>query len=121
MKLTMFAVTGLLMTASLVHATENPSADNTDRNERDRSGTTLTPIDQSNSSQDVDTVAAVRRSIMELENLSILGKNVKVIANSGGVTLRGPVENETEKARIAEAARKVTGVTTVDNQLEVKN
>lgn len=120
MKLAIFAAAGLLA-AGVVHAADNPAADNTDRNERDKSGTTLTPMDQSNSSQDVDLVASVRRSIMEQEDLSTLGKNVKVIANGGNVTLRGPVENAAEKARIVAAARKVTGVSSVDNQLEVRN
>jgi len=119
MKLSILIATSLLVAAVAAQAADGPDADNTDRNERDRSGATLTPMDQSNSQQDVDMVAAVRRSVMEQDQISITGQNVKVIANNGNVTLRGPVENEDERMRIVNAARSVPGVVNVDNQLEI--
>ena len=118
MKLSALLLSLLLSIAASAHSVEPTAADNTDRNDRDRAGSTLTPMDQSNARADVDLVAAVRRAIIEQDRISTTGKNVKVIAKDGEVTLRGPVESEEEKARIVETVRAVPGVTTVDNQLE---
>ncbi len=120
MKLSVLTLTSLLVTATAVHAADRPAADNTDRNDRDRSGATLTPTDQSNSKTDIDMAAAIRRSITNEDQTSVMGKNCKVIVTNGKVTLRGPVENAAEKTRIANAARAVPGVVAVDNQLEIK-
>jgi len=87
-------------------------------NERDRAGTTLTPTDQGGSESDLRITQGIRQALMD-EELSMNARNAKVITIDGMVTLRGPVENEGEKQRIADLARGVTGVRGVDNQLEV--
>jgi osmotically-inducible protein OsmY len=92
--------------------------DNTAVNERDRSGATLTPADQGGSESDLRITQSIRQALMD-EELSMNARNAKVITVDGMVTLRGPVENEGERQRIAELARGVTGVRNVDNQLEV--
>jgi hyperosmotically inducible protein len=96
------------------------NADNTERNVRDRSGDTMTPFDQGNSSTDLDTTAQIRKSVLTIDNLSINGKNVKIITVNGQVTLRGVVNSEDEKHQIADAAAKVAAADKIDNQLEVK-
>ncbi len=97
-----------------------PEADNTGKNERDRSGETKTSGDQSNSSDDVKVTAAIRRAIVKDHSLSSMAKNVKIITASGVVTLRGPVKSDAEKAKIAELAQSSAGNAKIDNQLEVK-
>ncbi len=119
MKTSIFTAIALLIAAMSVQA-DDTAADNTDRNDRDQSGTIMTPMDQSNSEEDVDQVAAIRRAIIAQDQISILGQNIKVIANHGAVLLRGPVQNADEKARIAETVSKVPGVISVDNRLEIK-
>ena len=47
-------------------------------------------------------------------------QNVKIITQSGKVTLRGPVKSEEEKAQIAKMAEEVACPGNVDNQLEVQ-
>jgi hyperosmotically inducible protein len=101
-------------------AQETPAADNTKKNERDRSGETETSGDQSNSPEDVKITAAIRRAVVEDNSLSAPAKNVKIITADGTVTLRGPVQNEAEKAKIAELAQSAAGNAKIDNQLEVK-
>jgi hyperosmotically inducible periplasmic protein len=101
-------------------AQETPAADNTKKNERDRSGETETSGDQSNSPEDVKITAAIRRAVVEDNSLSATAKNVKIITADGTVTLRGPVQNEAEKAKIAELAQSAAGNAKIDNQLEVK-
>lgn len=97
------------------------SADNTKTNVRDRSSETLKPTDQPNNRVDLKLAAAVRRAIVHDKHLSRMAHNVKLIAANGSVTLRGPVKNETEKARVEELAAGVAGVTHVDNKLDVKH
>jgi len=99
---------------------QDPAADNTSKNQRDRSGETATSGDQSNSQEDVQITAAVRRAVVEDRSLSATAKNVKIITADGVVTLRGPVQNEAEKTKIAELAQSAAGNAKIDNQLEVK-
>lgn len=98
-------------------ATQN--ADNTDLNTRDKSGDTLTPQKQPNSDSDIDLLAAVRSAIVDDENLSTAAHNVKIMVTQGVVTLRGPVKNASEKIRVEELARKVVGVVSIDNRLDI--
>ncbi len=96
------------------------AADNTARNERDRSGETKTSGDQSNNPEDIKTTAAIRRAVVNDSSLSMLAKNVKIITANGVVTLRGPVNNDGEKATIERLAKSNAGNATIENQLEVK-
>ena len=97
-----------------------PAADNSGRNKRDRSGETQTSGDQSNSSPDIKTTAAIRRAIIQDDSLSVMAKNVKIVANHGEVTLRGPVKSAAEKTKISQLAQNAALGAKIDNQLEVK-
>jgi hyperosmotically inducible protein len=101
-------------------AQDTPAADNTSKNQRDRSGETRTSGDQSNSPEDVKITATIRRAIVKDHSLSASAKNVKIITADGTVTLRGPVQNEAEKTKIAELAQSAASNAKIDNQLEVK-
>ena len=55
------------------------------------------------------------------KSLSTYGHNVKIIAQNGSVTLKGPVHSEEEKQTIeSKAAEVVGGADKVSNQLSVK-
>jgi osmotically-inducible protein OsmY len=95
------------------------SVDNTRVNARDRNGT-LTPMNQGNSSAEIGITAAIRRGVMRDGTLSFTAKNVKIITVGSTVTLRGPVKSDAERTTIENLARQTAGVTTVDDQLEVK-
>ncbi|HEY1170353.1 MAG TPA: PRC-barrel domain-containing protein [Verrucomicrobiae bacterium] len=95
-------------------------ADNTARNERDRDGRTLTPIEQGTSKADIDTTARIRKELVGNKNISLSAQNVKVISNNGKVTLRGPVETDAEKRIVGDIANRVARAENVDNQIEVK-
>lgn len=134
MKYSIFLVLGILAAGCDKHertgtdveiksATPAPSAaaapaDNTDKNERDRSGAALTPGDQGGSEADRTVTQQVRQGVVANDALSTTGKNVKIITVDGVVTLRGPVKSPEEKATIASIAQRVNGVKRVDNQLE---
>lgn len=95
-------------------------ADNTARNQRDRSGETKTSGDQSESPEDIKITAAIRRAVVGDGSLSMTAKNVKIITANKVVTLRGPVNTAAEKATIAKLAQKNAGQAKIENQLEVK-
>jgi len=95
-------------------------ADNTGKNERDRSGETLTSGDQSNNPEDVKVTAAIRQAIMKDNNLSMDAHNIKIITVDSRVTLRGPVDSAQEKAKIEKLAQSAAKNVKVDNQLEIK-
>lgn len=95
-------------------------ADNSDLNERDRSGATLTPLDQGGSDSDRDVTQLVRQRIVDQDGFSVNAKNVKIITQDGVVTLRGPVATSEEKAQIGAITAQANGVKRVDNQLEVE-
>lgn len=100
-------------------AVASPEADNTRMNRRDRNDASVTPTTQSNESSAVDLVARVRKAIVGDDSLSMKAHNVKIVANQGVVTLRGPVASAQEKARVEAAAARVRGVVRVDDQLDI--
>ena len=101
-------------------ADDKTKPDNTAINERDRSGETETSGDQSNGSADLKITQAIRQALVKDSELSMTAKNVKIITNNGQVTLRGPVKNEQEKARIDQLAKSAAGKPKIDDQLDVK-
>jgi hyperosmotically inducible periplasmic protein len=117
--------TGTGDTPGPIDTSADPSAadmtprDNTGVNERDAGGSTVTPFDQSNDQADIDLVAAIRSRVVDIDNLSVQGRNVKIITNRGRVVLRGPVASVEEREAIASIAQDLAGPTMVNNQLEV--
>src|SRR6185295_9693582 len=110
----------LALSCSTFAADEKKPADNTGKNERDRSGETLTPGDQSNSPEDLKITQAIRKAVVKDESLTMTAKNIKIITTGGQVTLRGPVNSAEEKMKIEKLAKSAAGAAKVDNQLEIK-
>ena len=54
------------------------------------------------------------------KSLSMYAHNVKIIAQDGLVTLKGPVRSEAEKAAVEAKAAAVVGQAKVTNQIEIK-
>ena len=100
-------------------ADQTKNATNTKINDRDRHGA-LTPMDQGGSAAERNITAAIRRAVVADKALSFTAKNVKIITNGTKVTLRGPVKSDAERTAIETSAKQTSGVTEVDNQLEVK-
>jgi hyperosmotically inducible periplasmic protein len=96
-----------------------PDADNTAKN-ADVNTPTETPTAQSESGPDIEISAAIRKAVVDDKALSVNAHNVKIVTSSGVVTLRGPVKSDAEKQSIEAKAKKVAGVTSVNNLLEVE-
>jgi len=123
MKRTLLALASIttLGLGTLTADDKKAEPDNTETNERDRSGQTLTSGDQSNSPADLKTTQAIRRAVMKDDGLSMTAKNIKIITANGQVTLRGPVNTAEEKAQIDQLAKSAAGAAKIENQLEVKS
>jgi len=65
-------------------------------------------------------MSKIRRSIVDDKSLSQYAKNVKVIAQKGKVTLRGPVRSQEEKDAIESKAAAVAGKENVVSELTIK-
>lgn len=90
-------------------------------NRRDAHGANPTPQNQPNDKADVALAASVRKAIVKDKSLSTAAHNVKLVAAGGVVTLRGVVRNADEKARVEDIATRTSGVSRVDNQLDVEH
>jgi hyperosmotically inducible protein len=91
-----------VMLAALMSTAANSFAqaapDNTKTNKRDRNAGEATADQQKNDKTDLDLTAQIRRSITKDKALSTNAHNVKIIAQNGMVTLKGPVKSESSKS-----------------------
>jgi hyperosmotically inducible periplasmic protein len=94
-------------------------ADNTKVNQRDRNQNEPTAEQQKESSSDRQLTAQIRRAIVKDKSLSTTAHNVKIIAQNGAVTLKGPVKSEEEKQAIESKATEIAGSGKVNSELQV--
>jgi osmotically-inducible protein OsmY len=98
---------------------DNTKADNTKTNKRDRKAGEPTSDQQKNNKSDRETAKEIRKAIQSDKSLSTYAHNVKVIAQNGSVTLKGPVRSEDEKKTIQDKAASVAGASNVVNEITV--
>jgi len=79
-----------------------------------------TADNQASSKDDRQITAKVRKVIVSEKDLSTYAHNVKVITVHGEVTLKGPVQTEDEKQKIASLASTVVSADKIVNDLTVK-
>ena len=101
-----FAKTGTAQTAP----------DNTNQNKNHAE----TADNQVNSKSDRTTTAKIRKAIIADKSLSTYAHNVKIITVDGAVTLKGPVQSDDEKQKIASEAAGVVSADKITNELTVK-
>jgi hyperosmotically inducible periplasmic protein len=111
---------GLLTAAAQEAApSQSPAADNTQTNQRDRNSNQPTADQQKDNGHDRELARQIRKAIVSDKSLSTYGHNVKVIAQGGQVTLKGPVRSAEEKQAIEAKASQVAGDGNVVSQLEI--
>ena len=79
-----------------------------------------TADNQTNGKSDRLTTQKIRKAIMSDKSLSTYAHNVKIITTDGAVTLKGPVQSEDEKQKVASEAAGVVGPDKITNELTVK-
>lgn len=115
-------VSTALVCGVYVHASsaQTPAADNTKVNKRDRSKAEPTADQAKEGRSDRETMREIRKAVVDDKSLSTYAHNVKIIAQDGKVTLKGPVHSEEEKKAIEAKAIEVAGESNVVNRLTVK-
>lgn len=127
--LRLFALIFSLSTIGLIWAQQEQlatgsqvPADNTKVNQRDRNPNEPTADQQKGNSSDRALAQQVRRALVKDKSLSTYAHNIKVIAQDGVVTLKGPVHSDQEKQAIeAKAAEVVGGADKVKSEIDVAN
>ncbi|PYX49014.1 MAG: BON domain-containing protein [Acidobacteria bacterium] len=89
-------------------------------NQRDRNANEPTADQQQNGRSDRDLTQQVRKAITAEKSFSTYAHNVKVVAQNGHVTLKGPVRSEEEKQAVEAKAAAVAGASNVTSELTVK-
>jgi osmotically-inducible protein OsmY len=100
-------------------APNQPGSDNTKMNQRDGQPGQPTADQQKENSSDRDLAKQVRQSFVHDKSLSTYAHNVKVIAEGGKVTLKGPVRSEEEAKALTSKAAEIAGASNVNNELTV--
>lgn len=104
----------------LAASPQSTQPDNTRTNSADRDAKAPTADQAKNNRSDRETMKLIRRAIVSDKSLSTYAHNVKIIADHGKVTLKGPVRSEEEQKAIESAAAKVVGPGNVDDQTIIK-
>ena len=83
--------------------------DNTAKNQRDRNQSEATADQQKENKSDLELARQIRQALVKDKSLSTYAHNIKVIAQNGEVTLKGPVKSAEEKQAIEAKAAEVAG------------
>ena len=112
-----FVMIGVL--SSSVFAIAQTPPDNTKVNTRDRAKGAVTADQQKDNANDRDLTQKIRKALMADKSLSTYAHNVKVVAQGGQVTLKGPVRSEDERKAVEAMAVEVAGATHVTNEMSI--
>ena len=94
--------------------------DNTAKNERDRSKSEPTADQQKDNKSDIELARQIRQAVVKDKSLSTYAHNIKIVAQNGQVTLKGPVKSAEEKQTIeAKAAEVAGGADRIKSEIEV--
>jgi osmotically-inducible protein OsmY len=112
-------LTGACSLLALPAVAQQTAPDNTKVNKADRAKGAVTADQQKESAADRDLAKKIRQSVVGDKSLSTYAHNVKIVAQDGQVTLKGPVRSEAEKTSIAAKATEIAGAGKVTNEITV--
>lgn len=113
-------VLALFLGSAPILAVAQDQPDNTKVNKRDRNKSEVTADQQKENSSDRDLSKKIRKAIVKDKSLSSYAHNIKVVAQNGTVTLKGPVHTEDEKRAIEAKASEIAGANNVKSEISVK-
>jgi osmotically-inducible protein OsmY len=83
--------------------------------------TVQTPLQTNDrAEEDLRITAGIRTAIKGDKTLSFAARKIEIVTRDGAVVLRGSVKSGHERGSIEKTARTMSGVTGVDNLLEVR-
>ena len=102
-------------------ANQYPPGDNTKVNQRDQSQNEATADKQKENTIDRQLAQQIRRALVKDKSLSTNAHNIKVIVQNGVVTLKGPVNSDSEKQAVETKAAQIVGSDKVTSQIEIRS
>lgn len=99
----------VLMATSGSWAQNETKPDNTSVNKRDRQKNEPTADQQKENKPDRELARAIRSAIVKDKSLSTYAQNIKIVAENGTITLKGPVRSEEEKKAVETKAAEIAG------------
>jgi hyperosmotically inducible periplasmic protein len=112
-------VVGSALLIPVVSAGAQTPADNTKVNKRDRAEGAVTADQQKENASDREIAQKLREALMADKTLSTYAHNVKIVAQNGQVTLKGPVRTDDEKKSVEAKATEVAGAGRVNNEITI--
>ena len=112
-------LTGACSLLALPAAGQQTAPDNTKVNKADRAKGAVTADQQKENPADRELAKKIRQSVVGDKSLSTYAHNVKIVAQNGQVTLKGPVRSEAEKTSIVAKATEIAGAGNVTNEITV--
>jgi hyperosmotically inducible periplasmic protein len=113
------ALCGLMAVSVAGFSQQNPAPDNSKTNQQDQNRDRPTADQQRENDTDRQLTKQIRQAILEDKSLSTYAHNVKIIAQDGQVTLRGPVRSKDEKRIVESKATGIAGDGKVTSELQV--
>jgi hyperosmotically inducible periplasmic protein len=113
------ALCGLMAVSVAGFSQQNPAPDNSKTNQQDQNKDRPTADQQRENDTDRQLTKQIRQAILEDKSLSTYAHNVKIIAQDGQVTLRGPVRSKEEKRIVESKAAEIAGDGKVTSELQV--
>jgi osmotically-inducible protein OsmY len=110
---------GLLWAQQDTATTQTSPVDNTTVNQRDRNTSEPTADRQKDNPTDRQLTQQIRKALVKDKSLSSYAHNVKIIAQNGMVTLKGPVKSEEEKQAVETKAAQIAGPDKVTSQIQI--
>ena len=112
---------GALCSAVLANAqdAQPPRPDNSKTNQRDRDRSAPTADKQKMNAEDRELTRKIRAAVIGDKALSTYAHNVKIIAQDGKVTLKGPVRSDEEKSTVLRKALEIAGEGNVTDEMDV--
>jgi osmotically-inducible protein OsmY len=101
-------------------AQDPPPQERSTRDQSTKAPSKPTADDAKNNASDRDLMQRIRKNVVDDKSLSTSAKNVKIIAEHGKITLRGPVETQEEKQAVEKMAADVAGAGNVMNEITIK-
>jgi len=119
-----FLLAGSLAFSAAVLASPRSSAQDSqqtqpDNTKKNRDQSSPTADQQKMNPSDRATTQKIRKAVMADKSLSTYAHNVKIVAQDGKVTLRGPVRSDDEKRSVEAKAAAVVGEGNVTSQIEI--
>ena len=119
-----FLLAGSLAFSAAVLASPRSSAQDSqqtqpDNTKKNRDQSSPTADQQKMNPSDRAITQKIRKALMADKSLSTYAHNVKIVAQDGKVSLRGPVRSDDEKRSVEAKAAAVVGEGNVTSQIEI--